>query len=303
MAEVVVVGQVACDLVLRVAEFPAPGGAAPAGERRELLGGKGANQAVGLQQLGLDVALVGVVGTDRAGSDVLAQAVTDGIDVSAVQRRGTTALLLDVVDEHGTRRLVEHVPDEAVLRPSDVRQAAGLFGGAATVCLQLQQPPAALRAAARLAHDAGARIVLDGGIAGDARAELLSLADVVRADAVEAELLVGHGIRSVEYARRAAGRLLGQGLRLVALAVPDVGDLVFWHDGCALHPLAEGPVVDPTGAGDAFVAGLVAGLAAGLDERAAGALGARAAASTVTRLGGRPDLTALRPTHPRAAVR
>lgn len=65
MNEVVVVGQVARDLVLVVDEVPGPGGTAAVRERREMLGGKGANIAVGLAQLGAPVALVGGRGGRR----------------------------------------------------------------------------------------------------------------------------------------------------------------------------------------------------------------------------------------------
>jgi sugar/nucleoside kinase (ribokinase family) len=54
---VLVVGQIGRDLVLRIDVMPEPAGAAPVLERSELLGGKGANQAVGLRQLGADVGL------------------------------------------------------------------------------------------------------------------------------------------------------------------------------------------------------------------------------------------------------
>ena len=99
MSGIVVVGQVGRDLVLTVEELPAAGSAAAVLERQELLGGKGANQAVGCRQLGAEVGLVGVVGTDPAGEAVLAQAAGDGIDVGAVVRRSgaPTALLVDLV--------------------------------------------------------------------------------------------------------------------------------------------------------------------------------------------------------------
>jgi ribokinase len=85
--DVVVVGQVARDLALRVGHVPDAGSTAAVDERIEVLGGKGANQAVGMAQLGLAPALVGVVGDDLAGADVLARAASDGIDTGAVVRR------------------------------------------------------------------------------------------------------------------------------------------------------------------------------------------------------------------------
>ena len=66
---VVVVGQIARDLVLVVDEVPGPSGSTDVRQRRELLGGKGANIAVGLRQLGVPVAVVGVVGDDQVGRE------------------------------------------------------------------------------------------------------------------------------------------------------------------------------------------------------------------------------------------
>ena len=79
---------------------------------------------------------------------------------------------------------------------------------------------------------------------------------------------------------------------MVALAVPDAGDLVVWRDGEVLLPLA-GEVVDPTGAGDAFVVGLTAALRAGRPVPEAAQVAAATSRSTVGRLGGRPSLSPL----------
>jgi ribokinase len=94
---------------------------------------------------------------------------------------------------------------------------------------------------------------------------LLSAADVVRADAREAELLTGTAIRGPEDAARAAAAILGQGPALAALAVGDAGNYFAWRDpdwgtGELLLPLARTPVADTTGAGDAFTAALITGL-------------------------------------------
>ena len=87
MHRIVVAGQIARDLVLVVDELPGAGSTAPVRRRREMLGGKGADQAVAMAQLGLTAALIGVVGADETGGRLLDQARRDGVDVSAVIRR------------------------------------------------------------------------------------------------------------------------------------------------------------------------------------------------------------------------
>src|SRR5690606_36108568 len=150
-----------------------------------------ANQAVAMVQLGAPVHLLGIVGEDAVGAELLRSLQEDGAGAWWVRRRGASALLVDVVDADGQSCLLEDVPEESLLRPEDLRDAQELFRGADTVCLQLQQPVDALREAARLATDVGARVVLDGAVPQDARQELLAAASVLRADAREAKLLTG----------------------------------------------------------------------------------------------------------------
>ena len=290
---VVVIGQIGRDVVMRVDELPAAGGTASGGERREMMGGKGANQAVGLAQLWVPTALIGVVGEDIQGAALLRQATRDGIDVFCVARRGPTALLLDVVDGGATRLLVEDVPDTSLVTIDDLDRCSTLFRTADVVSIQSQQPAATVLAAARHASRLGARVMVDGAPDTDDLDGLLASVDVLRADATEAELIGGTAVRTVDDATKVGEQLLGRGPDLVALAVPDVGDLLVWDGDSELFPHADVSVIDRTGAGDAFMAGLVTALRRGDDPRRAGELASSAAASTVRRLGGRPDLSGL----------
>lgn len=291
---VVVIGQIARDLVLRTDGPPTTDDSATILQRKELLGGKGANQAVGLTQLGVPVALIAVAGEDDAGESVLAQARRDGIDVGGVARRGTTALLIDVVPKPAERMLLEDVPESSLVQVADLDRSASAFDTADTVSLQLQQPPTTALEAAQRARRRGLRVVADGAPAPRIRADLLAVVDVIRADATEASLIAGREVGTAEQARELADHLLTCGPGLVAIAVPKVGDLVAWRGGSELFEFADVDVVDPTGAGDAFVAGLIATLRGGAAPPEAGELAAAAASATVQRLGGRPDLTALK---------
>jgi len=312
VADAVVLGQVGRDLVLRTGRLPAPGGSATVTQRIEVLGGKGANQAVALTQLGIAVALVGVVGDDEPGRSARRQATADGIDVTRVLTRSgaPTALLLDLVEDGGGRRLVEHVPAAVLLTAADVEAAAAELAGCRLLSLQLQQPGEAVRAA--LEHAPATAMVLSDGDPADeeTRAAVLARADVLRADAVEAGRLVGSRLDGVDDAREAAAELMTAGVRLVALAVGEAGDLVVWRtgppiglvagereadrrwaDGEVLVPLLGGAPVDPTGAGDAYVAALAATLLGGARPEDAAWAASAAAALTVRHAGGRPRLS------------
>jgi ribokinase len=291
---VVVVGQLARDLVLSVDRVPGAGESGQVQLRREMLGGEGANQAVALAQLGMRPALVAVAGDDGTGRRLLEQAERDGVDVSAVIRReGTrTGLIVDVVDPRGRWRYLEDLPPAVLLTKTDVTAAGGVFARAGWVSVQLRQPRAAVLAAARLGRQAGATVVLDGAPPdGRHNADLLRLAGVVRADAGEAGLPAGGEITDVDGARRAAADILGRGPGLVAIAVGDVGNYFAWEGGESLLPPTRTPVADATGAGGAFTAALIAALARGDGPERAARLAVAAAGATVGHPGGRPALS------------
>jgi ribokinase len=295
----VVVGQVGRDLVLEIDRLPRGGRSTPVRRRREVLGGKGANQAVGLLQLGCPVALVGVLGDDAAGDLVLAQAVSDGLYVSGVVRRRDvpTALLVDLVESGGNRRLLEDVPSPTLLTPEDIAAAAPLLGRAPAVVLQLQQPGAALRAA--LAATARDTLRVADGAPPDeeTRAALLGSVHVLRADVVEAGMWFDTELRGLDDVRAAGAQLCSAGPRVVSLAAGDEGDLTVWREPGGrvrevLVPLLGNEPVDPTGAGDTVVAALTAALLRGAGPATAAWEAGAAAALTVSRLGGRPRLDA-----------
>ena len=107
-----VVGQLARDLVLTVDRLPDAGTSGAAGGRREQLGGKGANQAVALAQLGVRPSLIAVAGDDVIGDVLVDQARRDGIDVRPVIRRAgaLTGLIVEILEPGGHYSYVEHLP-------------------------------------------------------------------------------------------------------------------------------------------------------------------------------------------------
>lgn len=287
--DITVVGAIARDVVLRVDDLPEPRSAAEVRERREMLGGKGANQAVACAQLGATVALLGVVGDDEIGSRLLAQARAGRIDTAcAARRRGArTGLVVTVVDSDGAWRHFEDLA-ESDLMESEIEAAQGALIAASSVLVQLQQPHAL--AAATIAHAAGRRVVLDGAPSASHRSELLACADVLRADAHEAALLAGHPLDGVTATTHAARALLAEGPSLVALGVEGEGDVFAWPDGDLFLPFTSDPVVDTTGAGDTLIATLTVSLTRGESPETAARAATEAAGSTVRHLGGRPAL-------------
>ena len=105
--DVCVVGSLNVDLVVRVARHPAPGETVMGTTVETFLGGKGYNQAVAAARAGARTSIVGAVGADGYGDDVLAALAADGVDAGGVRRvAGGTGMAFPVVDDAGQNTII-----------------------------------------------------------------------------------------------------------------------------------------------------------------------------------------------------
>jgi ribokinase len=288
-AEIVVIGPVTQDLTLVVAEVPAAGGSVRASRVREVVGGKGANPAIACARLGARTALVGTVGEDKVGKQLRRQLAEHGVDVRMVQRRAeqSTGRVIHLVEPDGQRRYIETAGANDDLDINMAKLTARLRPDS-WLLISTALPAAPLIAAAKAARAAGAKVALDLAGPSETNEALLRYAHLVRVDAHEAEALTGGEVSDIDTAGVAARWLQMRGAETVAVQAGDHGDLVRSHTEEVQVPRRSTPTVDPTGAGDAFVATLVVRLADGDDVQRAATLASAAAGHTAAALGGTP---------------
>ena len=159
---------------------------------------------------------------------------------------------------------------------------------------QLEQPvPVALHAL-KLARAAGVRTVLNPAPAAALPDGMVALCDYITPNESEAEALTGLPVTSVDQAIAAARALRAMGAGAAIITLGDKGAL--FHDGAqTVHVPAfhAGPVLETTGAGDAFNGGFAAALAGGADPVTAVRFGSATAGISVTRAGTAPSMPAL----------
>lgn len=284
VSRILVVGSYNVGLTVVAPAIPRPGETVLGTEFHVGPGGKGSNQAIGIRRLGGDVRFVCKVGDDIFGQAARELFAAEALEATAlVDAAAATGAGIIAVDASGQNAIAVAPGANARLIPEDLEGA--LFEGLGWLLLQLEIPVATAVSAAAAAHRTGARVVLNPAPATPLPPDLLDLVDVLTPNETELEALTGHPVGSVAEAAAAGQGLRHRGQDLVVTMGP-VGALWLSDAGAVeVAGVEVTNVVDTTGAGDAFNAGLVAGLAEGLPMREAIELANRCGAFCVTRLG------------------
>jgi len=287
--KLLIVGSLNMDLVVPVARHPKPGETIIGGDLQHFHGGKGANQAVAAARLGGRVRMVGRVGADAYGAELKRGLEAEGIataDVAEIE--APTGVALISVSEDGQNAIIVSPGANARLWPEDLSPTQ--FANAKVVVLQLETPLETVQRAAELGREAGARVLLNAAPAQELPEELLQELDVLVVNEFEAAQVAGEEEpESMEEALSLARQLARQ-VPVVVITLGARGLVWAGAEGEGYLPAFEVQAVDTTAAGDAFVGGLAAALAAGKPFAAALKCGSAAGALAATRPGAQPSL-------------
>jgi len=292
MTTIVVVGSLNMDFVVAVDRLPMPGETVLGRDFQMIPGGKGANQACAAAKLAgnkAQVRMVGRVGYDVFADHLKASLSAAGVDVSAVHatRSQATGVAMICVERGGQNSIVVASGANHALAASETEAMRPVFRGARHVLFQLESPLNTVAAALKLAHEEGARTILDPAPAQPLSPEMLADVDILTPNETEAALLLGLPLArvSVSDAPALARSLRQRGPGAVVLKLGDQG--CFYCDGQTEFFSGACAVVarDTTAAGDTFNAALAVAL--GEDRAIADALrfANAAAAISVTRMG------------------
>lgn len=254
-ADVVVVGSLNMDLVATAERVPLPGETMLGGGFVTVAGGKGANQAVAAALAGSSCALVGAAGDDIFGDRLVASLSESGVDISRVRRvSGPSGVALIVVADDGENAIVVAPGANAQLSPLDDGDLE-LIGAASVVVAQLEVPQPTVAAAAAATNGL---FILNAAPAAPLTPDLAGAVGLLVVNQSEAATLSGTDRGDDQIAR-----LLSIAPRVV-VTMGAAGSRFAERDGTDVSvPAPSVPVVDTTGAGDAFCGALAAALAGG----------------------------------------
>jgi ribokinase len=303
-----VLGSLNMDISVSVGHLPGPGETILGGQAVIAPGGKGANQAVAAARLGASTTMAGCVGDDEFGRLILAALAHEGIDTEYLRwvPGGTTGLALITVDADGENMITVAPGANGECGPAQAE--AALAGPPDLLVISAEIPAGAIAAAlAGAARQRVPALLNLAPVPAGAPALLAAGVDWLVVNESEAAALLGEPVAGLAAAARAAEALrgtghgaAGQGGRYAVVTAGAHGAALAGPDGTEQVPGFTVTSVDSVGAGDAFVAALAVGLAAGAAPADALRAACAAGATATTRRGTQTALP--RPADVRAAT-
>lgn len=281
-----VVGSINMDIVVQTDRFPQSGETLLGRDIRFIPGGKGANQATALARLGAQTAMIGAAGSDDFGRSLTEALAASGVDGRAVIRlegapTGTASITVTPEDNS-----IIVVPGaNGLLTPNHIRAAKSVIESSDIVLIQLEIPLETAVYAAELAHGAGKKAILNPAPAHKLPESVFRHVGCITPNRTELEELTGMNA-SGGGLERAMDALLEMGAPCVVTTLG--ADGAAWKErGGELRrqPAHRMEIVDTTGAGDAFNAGLAYALGIGRGLEEAVAFAAKVSALAVTKFG------------------
>jgi ribokinase len=252
-------------------------------------GGKGANQAVQAARLRAESVLVGRVGSDAFGRDVMNGLSAYGVDLGGVMVDPvlSTGVACILVERDGENRIVVVPGANGAVGAAELKTLDGLLRPGVVLLLQCEIPFSVVREAAHVAHLRGATVILDpspwrsitltSGVFADV--------DYLMPNEGEARALAG-----TTDLKEAAAVLLGLGARTVVVKRGEKGAFAVGAFESPEVPAFSVVSVDTTAAGDSFQGAFAASIDLGFDPDMALYWAMAAGALTVTRPGAQQSM-------------
>ena len=305
--KILVVGSFVMDQIGTTEIFPKEGETVLGKTFTKAPGGKGANQAVQMARLGADVTMIGKLGHDSNGEEMLDTCKKAGIHTEYILYdeklpSGCGMIILEEKPGEQTKNRIIVLPGSNMsITPKDVAFLKEKIGEYDLVVLQLEIPMQINEIVAGYAYEKGVPVMLNSAPSAPLSDELLGHLTWISPNEHEAEDMTGIRIShdgtsvNLDEAKIAAEKFQQKGVKNVLITLGDGGAFLLAEDGKSYYgPCAENiHAVDPTAAGDSFVGALCVGLGCGWDYDDTLRFANHTAALTVSGMGAMPSLPKL----------
>jgi ribokinase len=259
-------------------------------------GGKGSNQAVAVGKLGGDVTMLTRLGVDDFALMAKKTWLDAGVKSVVIEtpESYTGAAYIFIEEATGNNAIIVSPGAASLISTADIDGSGDLIKIAGVFVTQLEQPIETAIRGLQIARSAGVTTILNPAPAAALPAPIYALCDYMTPNETETEAITGIKVVSIDDARRAADVLLSKGVGTALITLGENGVLLHSASQSRHIPAVKaGPVVETTGAGDAFNGGFAYALAEGKSPLSAARFACAVAGISVTRKGTAPSMPTL----------
>ena len=280
--KIVVIGSLNVDTTYSLPHIPKEGETILATNKTVQKGGKGQNQAIQMARLGAEVSMIGAVGSDGEGKELIDGLKQENIDTRGmIVKEGPSGTASIYVNSEGQNNIVVYPGANFKLTKEDIDSKLDILKDADICVMQNEIPLDVIYHVLELCREMGITMIHNPAPAvKDFDKKYLSLIDYFVPNETEMELILNREIDSnVEDMAR---EVLELGCRNVIVTLGSKGSLLVNEEKVYGQKAMLVKAVDTTAAGDSFIGGFVAGLARGFDLERAMEYGTLSSALTVT---------------------
>lgn len=258
MKKVVVVGSINMDLVTRCKRAPKGGETLFGEEFSQVPGGKGANQAVAIGKLGTNVIMLGKIGKDSFGKDMLASMEKNGVNIQNIEEgEKATGIAKIIVEESGQNRILVVAGANSEVDKEYVDRHLAAIKESDIVVTQLEIPIETVEYTLKKAKEFGKITILNPAPAKELSDEIIKNSDFIIPNESELALITGMAVETEEEIKKAGKKLLDMGVKNLIITLGSKGSLHLNRDKCEFHSAYKVKAIDTTAAGDSFIGGVV----------------------------------------------
>ncbi|KQO16620.1 carbohydrate kinase [Paenibacillus sp. Leaf72] len=292
---ITVIGSLNFDIIFKQQRLAVIGETYSADNMTITAGGKGANQAVQCAKLGAPTYLVGSVGRDVLGDQLLQDLADYGVNTDYVTRVDATTGV-GVVNALEDGALMSTISKGAnyAMTTERIDEIESLLKRSSIVILQLEIPIEVVEYCIHKAHDLGCFVILNAAPAAAISVDALAKVNCLVVNEPEATFYCGELIDDLESALKCGRELYEKTGELLIITLGKIGSVLFDAASHVHVKATEVEAIETTGAGDSYIGAFACQLLDGKEIAAAAGYATRAAAITVTKIGGQPAMPTLR---------
>lgn len=255
--DIAVVGSINMDVIVETPNYPEYGETLFCDSITMKPGGKGANQAVSVAKLGKKTCLIGAVGNDSAGKQLIQNLDSKNVDTTHIiqSEEVGTGTFVAMIDSTGENTMVGTKGANDSLTTEDMKKIFEQIE-AKILLIQMETSQDSIIAAMKAAKERNMYVILDPAPAEGIFDEAFKYADLITPNKQETKRITGIEVTDEASALEAAKKLSGLGIKDVIVKMGEHGSLVYQNGQATVVDAIKVKAVDTVGAGDCFAGAL-----------------------------------------------